>query len=485
MRAWLKRITLPLIRRRLDLPMAPLAPPPFLGGSAHGSRAQQLQSYQGWVYAAVNIIAGRVAGMPLRLFARTPGGPGPEVLEHPLLDLLAQPNPIMTSRQFRFTLVTHLELTGMAFALAINNRLGRPAELWPLNPADLIEIQSGQDTRQAITGFKFNVPGGGNAVFSPEEVLYLRHPSPQSLVYGMSPIAAMAHAFDIDLAVRVYQRNFFRNSARPEVVLSTDQRLTEDEARRLLTRWNQKHQGLAHAFEPTLLDAGLKVQPLSYSAKDFEFMALAGWTQDNILAAYGVPAGKLGLVKDVNRANAAGIDITFNSECIRPRLELLEDALGGYLLPRYGLGLLLRHDNPVPSDRVQALKETMAQLDRGVVTINEVRAGLGRPPVAWGDQPFAGPGQGQAASSDTSSNDFNTAAARLARRYYPALEGRFAGWSRAKVAAALERAPELLAPLLPAGAPESEGKRLNDYFAGCLGRGLDLPQVLAGLGIRS
>ena len=482
MRAWLKRITRPLVRRRLDLPPAPPAPPPFLGGAAQGSRAQQLMSYQGWVYAAVNVIAGRVAGMPLRLYARTPAGPGSEVLEHPLLDLLAQPNPIMTSRQLRFTLVTHLELTGMAFALVINNALGRPAELWPLNPADLLEIKTGQDTRQAISGFKFCLPGGTSAVFAPQEVLYLRHPSPMSLVHGMSPIAAMAHAFDIDLAVRVYHRNFFRNSARPEVVLSTDQRLTEDEARRLLTRWNQKHQGLAHVFEPTLLDAGLKVQPLSYSAKDFEFMALAGWTQDNILAAYGVPAGKLGLVKDVNRANAQGIDITFNSECIRPRLELIEDAFAGFLLPRYGGGLLLKHDNPVPSDRAQVLKETMAQLDRGVLTINEVRAGLGRSPVAWGDQPFQRPGTGQSGAEDISSNDFNTAALNLARRHYPALEGRFAGWSRGKVRAALASEPGLLAPLLPPGAPEDQSKRLNDYLAGCLARGWGLKQVLAGLG---
>lgn len=98
-------------------------------------------------------------------------------------------------------------------------------------------------------------------MYRPSELLYFRHPSPASLVYGASPIEAMAHAFDIDLAVRVYQRNFFRNSARPEVVLSTEQRLTEDEARRVLTRWRQKHQGLAHVFEPTVLDGGLKATP--------------------------------------------------------------------------------------------------------------------------------------------------------------------------------------------------------------------------------
>ncbi len=481
MKAWLKRLSqLGARRKGLDLPYPPSPPPPFLGGSGFGGRSRQLAAYQGWVFAAVNAIAQRVAGLPLKLYSQE--GAGPEVASHPALDLLARPNPLMTRRQLRFTLVTHLELTGMAFLLMVDNALGRPAELWPLLPSDLIEIAIGPDTRQPITGFVFSGPKGERLTYGSGEVIYLRHPSPASLVYGASPIEAAAHAFDIDLAVRIYQRNFFRNAARPEVVLQTDQRLTEEEARRLLTRWNQKHQGLAHVFEPTLLDAGLKVQPLSYSAKDFEFMALAGWTQDNILAAYGVPAGKLGLVKDVNRANAQGIDVTFNSECIRPRLELIEDALNAFLTPRYGRGLLLRHDNPVPSDREQGHREAMAQLDRGVITINELRASQGRPPVPWGDEPWARPRPAGQPSEDDYGPDLNRRAADLARRHYPALEGRFAGWSRAKVAGALGRDPGLLAPLVPAGAPEAQVSHLKQHFADCLGRGLGLAEAIAGLG---
>lgn len=479
---WLSRIARPLRRRRLDLPPAPAGPPPFLVGSGLASRARQLRAYQGWVFAAVNIIANRVAGMPLRLYSRAPQGPGPELTRHPLLDLLARPNPILTGRQFRFTLATHLELTGMAFALVADNALGRPAELWPLSPADLIEIVPGPDTRQPLGGFRFQGPDGATVTYSPHEILYFRHPSPWSLLYGASPLEAMAHAFDIDLAVRVYQRNFFRNSARPEVVLMTDQRLTEDEARRLLTRWNQKHQGLAHVFEPTLLDAGLKVQPLAYSAKDFEFASLAGWTQDNILAAYGVPAGKLGLVKDVNRANAQGIDVTFNAECVRPRLELIEDVLGAFLLPRYGRDLLLRHDNPVPADRAQNHREAMDLLDRGALTINEHRAGLGRPPLAWGDSPWR-PGLGSGSYDDPGASEtaWIEQAAGLIRRHWPGLSARFAGWSRTKVAAALEREPWLLAPLLPALAPPAEARRLQAWFTSALADDRNIEQVLEGL----
>jgi HK97 family phage portal protein len=497
MKAWLKRLSLRATHRKgLDLPMAPPGPPPFLNASGLGGRARQLAAYQGWVFAAVNAIAQRVAGLPLKLYRE--GGAGPEVTSHPALDLLARPNPLMTRRQLRFTLVTHLELTGMAFLLMADNALGRPAELWPLLPSDLIEIATGHDTRQPITGFVFSGPRGERLTYGAHEIIYLRHPSPVSLVYGASPIEAAAHAFDIDLAVRVYQRNFFRNAARPEVVLQTDQRLTEEEARRLLTRWNQKHQGLAHVFEPTLLDNGLKAQPLTYSAKDFEFMALASWTQDNLLAAFGVPAAKLGLVKDVNRANAQALDVTFNSECVRPRLDLIEDALNAFLLPRYGNGLALRHDNPVPGDRAQEHRQAMERLDRGVLTVNEVRAGLGLAPVAWGDKPYAPPqaqptpqaapgaapvdeplplSQPTSAAPAPPIRDLLAQAAPFLRAHWPALEGRFAGWSPAKVRYELKRKPQLLAGLIPAGAPADQASCLRTLLTDSLARGLSLDQA--------
>ncbi|MBU4598849.1 MAG: phage portal protein [Proteobacteria bacterium] len=479
MKNWLSKKFADRRAKRLELPPPPPGPPPFLGGGAGGGRARQLAAYQGWVFAAVSTIARRMAGVPLKLHQAQ----GLEVAAHPVLDLLARPNPLNTGRELRYTLALHLELTGMAFVLVLNNALGRPAELWPLNPADLIEISTGADTRQPLTGFVFNGPGGKRTVYRPSEVLYFRHPSPSSLVYGASPIEAMAHAFDIDLAVRIYQRNFFRNSARPEVVLSTDQRLTEDEARRVLTRWRQKHQGLAHVFEPTVLDGGLKATPLAYSAKDFEFTQLAGWTQDNILAAYGVPAGKLGLVKDVNRANAQGIEVTFNAECVRPRLELWEDVMNAFLLPRYGQDLRLKFDNPVPSDRAQSHKEAMEQLDRGALTINELRASQGRAPVAWGDAPYSPPTQQNALPAwGGAPVELEPEVRAALTQAWPRLEGRFAGWSRAKVARELSARPQVVEGILPQGLSRQRRTALGRELSACLTQGLDITQTLAKLG---
>lgn len=108
----------------------------------------------------------------------------------------------------------------------------------------------------------------------------------------------------------------------------------------------------------------------------------------------------------------------FISECIRPRLELIEGAFAAHLLPAYGPGLLLKHDNLVPSDRAQVPNETMTQLDRGVDHQRSAR----RPGATNPSQ-----GQGEGPGANNSSVDWNASALDLARRHYSALEGRFAG----------------------------------------------------------
>ena len=213
-------------------------------------------------------------------------------------------------------------------------------------------------------------------------------------------------------------------------------------------------------------------------------MSLAGWTQDNILAAYQVPAGKLGLVKDVNKANAQGIDITFNAECIRPRLDLIEDVLSAFLLPRYGTGLILKHDNPVPTDRAQAHKEAMAQLDRGALTINEFRAAAGKGPVPWGDEPFRvlqSTEQVSLGLKARNPQELTRKARDLAQKHYPRLAARFAGWSSVRVREELARAPGLLLALLPPAAERAAAQRLKSHFSDCLIRGLSLGEALSGL----
>jgi hypothetical protein len=130
---------------------------------------------------------------------------------------------------------------------------------------------------------------------------------------------------------------------------------------------------------------GVKVVPITYSNKDFQFLEMSRWTRDRILGCYRVPAGKLGLFEDINRANQKGLDITFNSEAIRPRLDLWQGELTKQLIwSEFSDKIEMKFDNPVPRDREMDLKET--ELREGKYSVNEIRNMWdGAPPVAGGD----------------------------------------------------------------------------------------------------
>ena len=77
------------------------------------------------VYSCVRILSEAVAGLPLHLYRYTEGGSKEKALDHPLYRLLHdEPNPEMTSFNFRETMMGHLLLYGNAYAQIIRNARG-------------------------------------------------------------------------------------------------------------------------------------------------------------------------------------------------------------------------------------------------------------------------------------------------------------------------------------------------------------------------
>ena len=122
-----------------------------------------------------------------------------------------------------------------------------------------------------------------------------------------------------------------------------------------------------------VLSSGLKPIPLKFTNKDFEFLNLAEWSLNKIVSAYHVPLSKLGF-KTNDRAGNVTDDISFNRECIQPRLTLFDEELTSGVLSSYDENIELRHYNPVPRDRDLEVKEARVYLSGlPAMTINEYR----------------------------------------------------------------------------------------------------------------
>ena len=86
------------------------------------------------VYSCIRVISENFASLPVHIYKRDSRGSIIQY-EHPLHVLLHdEPNPDMTSYNFRQAMMYNLLIHGNAYAQIQRNRLGRPIALYPLMP---------------------------------------------------------------------------------------------------------------------------------------------------------------------------------------------------------------------------------------------------------------------------------------------------------------------------------------------------------------
>lgn len=346
---------------------------------------QALYKYRSWVYSCVDRISKRVANVPFFLYEEV-GQPNDEeydkILVHPLLQLLKRPNKFFSGREFLKVTQQHLDLTGMAFWQILRNGAGQPGELHIMNPHELVNIECGSTTDRLIEKFIFASPQQRQqrVEIKYDDIVYFRYAHPANPLLPCTPIQAAAHATDIDLFLQVYEKDFFQNNARPDYVIVAEDDIGEPEARRVQEEMLSRHRGPGKQYRPAVLSGGVKIEQLSMSAHDFEFMALAEWVKDNVLATYGVPEAMLGLFESFNKASSITAETVFVKESIDPRLRLIEDAINLQLKAQFrGTDQLeFKFDSALPKDDEWNLTKNQAELTMGLISVNEIRKKEGK-----------------------------------------------------------------------------------------------------------
>lgn len=365
---------------KAELPDLATTPGLVMGGIPADRKASDfLKASVGWVYACAGVIADEIAGIKIRLYSKK-GQDVKEIESHPALELLHKANDFTTKFDLFWMTAQYLELTGEApWFLALNGS-GIPDQILLLRP-DSIDIKPGTGGK-IIDHYEYTL-SGKKVRLEPEEVVFLRYPDPDRQFRGKGPLQAAARAVDLEEYSEEYNRRFFWNSARPDGVLSTENKLGKEQLETLERKFNQKYKGSENAHKTVILEKGLKWQNMGLSQKDMDFIEQARFSRDKILGIFRVPRTVLGITDDVNRANAEATDYVFASRTIRPKMERIIQQLNEFLLPKFKgtESMFFDFDNPVPEDKVFSLEMQKAALTLGWLTINEVREMDGYDPV--------------------------------------------------------------------------------------------------------
>jgi HK97 family phage portal protein len=345
------------------------------------------------LYRAVRMVAEAAASVPLLLYRGED-----EIADHPLLDLLARPNPGASSADLLEAWYGYLLVSGNAYmeALAVGAGI---RELHALRP-DRMKVVPGPggwpEAFECVTdGKTWRI--AGEAVPGVARILHIKLFHPLSDHYGLSPIEAAAQAIDIHNTTSRWNKALLDNSARPSgalVYTARDGSLTAEQYDRLKAELEQGFQGAARAGRPLLLEGGLDWKSMSLTPRDMDFIEAKHVAAREIALALGVPPMLLGIPGDNTYSNYQEATRTFWRSTVLPLVSRTAKAISGWLSPAYGAPPLeLRAD----LDAIDALGTEREALWTRInaatfLTDDEKRAAVGYGPSGSGP---AGPTPGE------------------------------------------------------------------------------------------
>jgi HK97 family phage portal protein len=307
-----------------------------------------------------------------------------EVVDHPLVELLRQVNPV--HNQFDLWELTQLslEVHGSAYWLVdFEPVMQRPARIWPL-PAHQVTPQRAANSSRLVDAYEFR--GHGTHVFSPDRIVHFRFPDPRDpYCSGLGPLRACFEQVTLLSDYTSMKRGIYDNTGLPSVLLTPSDALGADERDRLEKMWQQKFTGAGRG-RALVAESALNVTVLSQSMGDLAALADMKATKEDIANAFHVPLPFL--TGETNLANLQAADHLHKTLAITPRLRRRDEKLNEQLIPLYdGSGRLFFHTpDPTPANQQYVLQQEQADVRLGIRTINEVRATRGLPPVPWGDR---------------------------------------------------------------------------------------------------
>lgn len=236
------------------------------------------------VWTCVNIRAGLLASLPLKVYQRLDRGRR-LAREHRLYKILHdRPSLEDTSYTWRHKLSSSNLLTGNGYGEIAYDNAGRVTAIYPwAKSAVRVEYGNRRGSFHYVV-----TDASGERVVQPEDMVHLRGFCHDGLE-GLSVI--QNHMRGLGLAVRteMFAKNFYDNGARASGVLMYPGKLSQKASDNLLGSFNDKQQGVDNTGNTILLEEGTKYQQLTISPNEAQFLETRQFSRAEIAGIYRVP----------------------------------------------------------------------------------------------------------------------------------------------------------------------------------------------------
>ena len=282
--------------------------------------AMSVYGRHGYTYACISKASQDIAALPFKLMQRN-GDQITEIKDHPVIDLIKQPNSVTDGELFREQFVVDLTLTGNYYCLIVGD-LEAPTSIFRLHPQNVRIVP---DPVLMIKGYEYS-DGGSVVEYPVERVLHIRRASwnvgAQGELYGTGSIEALEEELKSDISAQRLASDT-AGKGRPDILLSPKD-ASDIWGKDMRSEIKDAYDKMSSKGGAMVLSGQVQVDTVQLSPRDLEYQSLRTMARENISGVTGVPSTVLGL-PDSNYATARQATITYweNQKLKSRRLEKL------------------------------------------------------------------------------------------------------------------------------------------------------------------
>jgi len=290
-------------------------------------------------------------------------GEAQEITDHPMIDLLHNPNDEMTGLLLRKYTQLYLDIPGEAFWIIDRNKIGKPVGLWVIPPHWITATPT--DESEYYTA---NIGSQSNLKIHKDDIVWfkdvnLSNPRGRGTGLGQS----LGDEIETDEYASKFLKTWFQNRAKPEMIISVEgaSKPALEDAKR---RFEQEHRGYRAAHKTFWTPGKLIIKELQQKFSDMELSLLRKDQRDITNQTFGVPPEIMGIIDNSNRATIDAAMYIFQRAVIMPRLEFFRAELQAKMAPLYDPRLIVGFESPIDADKdrqIEIMKGAPWALTRG------------------------------------------------------------------------------------------------------------------------
>ena len=327
-----------------------------------------------------------ISSLPVNLYKKTDKGSKVQG-DHPVHYLIhTQPNSIMTAQTWYQLVVWNICKYGNSFHIIDRNQGdNRPIGLWPIKEADIKKIVLTPENRLVYETVFGNYYG--------DDILHFKLLSDDGIT-GRSFISYQMDQMGLGLSSQKYGLEFYEKGAHYDVVISAPGKLSNEAKNNIKqsvdqTRKNENVNG--NLKKTVVLEEGMRIERLSYSPAEAEFILTQKFTAKRIAGLYRMPLEMIGDLEDSNNSINENTSLNYVKYGLLPWLRAIEQELEMKLLrsnERSRFFIKMNVNALLRGDIATRFESYAKMLDRGVYNIDEVREWEDMDHVEGGDQRF-------------------------------------------------------------------------------------------------